>query len=108
MKICSKIIIAIAILIGYMSCSNNQGNESIPAKKANPNEQVNFKEPEIISTAVVEMYSDNTPKIIMVTFKDNTRMWFRVYDHSELSVLSPYQGHYTGDVTIPSKVSIDG
>jgi len=108
MKICSKIIIAIAILIGYMSCSNNQGNESIPAKKANPNEQVNFKEPEIISTTIVEMYDDNTPKEIMVTFKDDTKMSLKVIDHSKLSVSSPYKGHYRGDVIIPSKVNING
>lgn len=108
MKICSKIIIAIAILIGYMSCSNNQGNERISSKMAKPNEQVSFKEPEIISTTVVEVYSDNTPKVIMVTFKDNTKMWFRAYEGSVLYVLAPREGKYFGEVTIPSKVNVNG
>lgn len=102
------IIIAIANMFGYMSCSNNQGNESVPSKTANLSEQVNFKEPEITSTTVVEMYHDNTPKEIMVTFKDDTKMSFKVFDHSKLSVLSPYEGHYIGDVIIPSKVNING
>ena len=95
-------------MFGYMSSSYNQGNESVPSKTANLSEQVNFKEPEIISTTVVEVYSDNTPKVIMVTFKDNTKMWFGAYEGSELAVCAPREGKYFGEITIPSKVNING
>lgn len=93
MKAFNKIIIAMALLTSFMSCSYGQ---------------MKYKEPVIISTSVLEKYDDNTPREVMVTFQNNTKMWFKVFEHSKLSVLSPYEGRYSGDVTIPSKVKING
>ena len=93
MKTFNKIIIAMALLTNFISCSYGQ---------------MKFKEPVIISTSVLEKYDDNTPREVMVTFQNNTKMWFKVFEHSKLSVLSPYEGRYSGDVTIPSKVKING
>ena len=130
MKTFNKIIIALAIIMGYMSCSNNQANKT-SSNAANSNEQVkhdstdyndyalaetmvsvqnqsNYEEPKIISQEIVERYDDNTPKVIMATFKDNSKMWFKVFEGSKLSVLSPRDGKYSREVTIPSKVNVDG
>ncbi len=82
-----------ALLTNFISCSYGQ---------------MKYKEPVIISTSVLEKYDDNTPREVMVTFQNNTKMWFKVFEHSKLSVLSPYEGRYSGDVTIPSKVKING
>ena len=131
MKTFSKIIIATVLMMGYMSCSNNQANKNNSSNVASSHEQVkhdsmsyndytlaetmvsvqnqsNYEEPKIISQEIIERYDDNTPKEIMVTFQNNTKMWFKVFEGSKLSVLSPGEGKYIGEVTIPSKINING